>query len=505
MSTPAYASLMAHTRETWLLGSTGSLLWWDERVMIPPKGQAHRGEQLAVISRMVHERSTDPRVGEWLAACEADAELMRYPTSAPAVNVRELRRSYDRASKLPAALVEEMARTASAAQAAWAEAKKKSEFALFRPWLEKTVELQRKQAACLGTPAGGEAWDALADAYEPGMRAAEVAALFGPLRARLAPLAAAIAGAKRRPSNRLNELRVPIEAQARLCRMVVERMGFDLDAGRIDVSSHPFCGTIGPGDVRLTTRYQEHMFADALGSSMHEAGHGLYEQNLPHEHAGSPMGEAAWLTVHESQSRLWENHVGRSAAFWRWLTPQLPEYLGDAGRGVTAEEAYGAVNLVAPSLIRVESDELTYHLHIMIRFELERALISGSLSVADLPGAWNARYKQDLGLEVPDDARGCLQDIHWSGGAFGYFPTYTLGSMLAAQLWEAVRRMMPDVEARVERAELGGIKAWLNERVHAEGQRWYSRELCERVTGHPLTFEPLLRHLEAKFRPLYGL
>jgi carboxypeptidase Taq len=298
-----------------------------------------------------------------------------------------------------------------------------------------------------------------------------------------------------------------VEKQIAFGRGVVERMGFDFAAGRLDVSTHPFCEGAGPGDTRLTTRYEAGELLSALHGTMHETGHGLYEQGLPKaERFGQPLAEAASMGIHESQSRMWENFVGRSRAFWTWALPELQRLADDPTvSALDVETVYRGLNAVNPNLIRIESDEATYNLHIMLRYDLERAMLKGDLSVTDLPAAWNDRMRSDLGLEVPDDRQGVLQDIHWSMGAIGYFPTYTLGNLYAAQLWEGIGAALPDLDAQLARGELGGLLGWLRTNVHMHGRRYTAPVLCERATGRPLSHEPLLRYLEGKLRPVYGL
>jgi carboxypeptidase Taq len=295
-----------------------------------------------------------------------------------------------------------------------------------------------------------------------------------------------------------------VERQARFSREVAEAIGYDFKAGRLDVSTHPFTEGLAPGDTRITSRFQEAPFADGLGSTMHEAGHALYEQGLPKDrYHGRPLSEAVSLGIHESQSRLWENQVGRSRSFWNWALPRACSTLGLDGPDL--EQLYRAMNIVTPSLIRVEADEATYNLHIMLRFDLERAMLHGDLATTDLPAAWNDRIRADLGLAVPDDARGCLQDIHWSMGAIGYFPTYTLGNLYSAQIWEAVRKDLPDLDQQIGSGEFQPLLAWLREKIHRHGRRWPAEELGERVTGNRLSHEPLMRYLRGKLRPVYGL
>ncbi|MEM1107505.1 MAG: carboxypeptidase M32 [Planctomycetota bacterium] len=504
----AYTELLAHQRDAALLSSTASLLGWDQEVMMPPGGLEHRGNQLAQLAQLLHERATDPRLDDWLSGCETDAEITQDPTHEAAVNVREWRRGYDRATKLPAELVVEFSQTTSRAKAEWAEARKANDYSRFAPWLDKIVELSKRQAECYGWAEGGEPWDALAEGYEAGMTAAQVAGVFIPLREKLVVLVDRLMCSLTPPSNAFNELKLPIAQQEAFVRRVSEAVGFDYGRGRLDTSSHPFCSGTHFGDIRLTTRFAEDNVNDALGSTLHETGHGLYEQGLPPEHLGTPRGNAVGLSIHESQSRLWENQVGRSRAFWTWCHPILTEHFGDAVTGLSADEVYAAANRVTPSLIRVEADEATYNLHIMIRFELERAMLKGEVNAAELPEAWNQKYRDYLGVEVPSDAQGCLQDIHWSMGALGYFPTYTMGNLYSAQFFEAACEKLGGEEvvyAMFERGEFAPLLEWLRKNIHAYGNTYDSAELCKHVTGKPLSADPLMRHLEYKLLPIYGL
>ena len=498
-----YANLTRRLRETATLASVGELLAWDQETMMPPSAAQFRAEELSVVSSLVHRKATDAAVGELIVSCEADATLVGDP--AIAANLREIRRDYDRALKLPTELVAEISETSSLAMEAWKQARAKSAFGDFAPWLEKQLALQRRKAECHGAPAGGELYDALVEDYEPGTRGDEIERLFRPLREGLQPLIEAIASATQRDST-LERIELPLARQRTFNDAVLAQLGFDLEGGRLDISTHPFSTGLGPGDTRITTRYREDAFLDSLGSTMHEAGHGLYEQGLPKaERLGLPAAEALSLGWHESQSRLWENQVGRSRAFWNWAGPVARGIFGAAVERFTDEDFHRAVNTVRPNLIRVESDEVTYNLHIMLRFDLERAMIRGDLAVADLPGAWNDRIKSDLGLDVPDAARGCLQDVHWSMGSIGYFPTYTIGNLYSAQLWDAIVVAIPDVDQQMQRGEFAALLGWLRDNVHAHGRRFRATELSERVTGHPLGSKSLLRYLETKLRPLYDI
>jgi len=431
------SALRQHLRQTALLESCASVLAWDEQTCMPRDGAEHRANQLALLAGMCHERVTAPAVAEWLAQLESSG--LATADEAAAADLREARRDYDRATKLPRRLVEELSRTCTLAQQAWVEARANSAFDQFLPWLEKIVALKREEAQAVGY-GSGIPYDALLDAYEPGMTSHEVAALFDPLRAELVPLIAAIRDCGRAPDESILCRRYPVEAQREFALEAARLIGFDFNAGRLDTAPHPFCTGIGPGDTRLTTRYNERHFAGAFFGTLHEAGHGMYEQGLDRQAFGTPLGQACSLGIHESQSRLWENFVGRGMAFWRYFFPKAQQAFPEALAGASLKDFHWAINRVQASFIRVEADEATYNLHILLRFDLERALLAGNLAPRDVPGAWNDSFRAYFGLVPPDDARGCLQDIHWSGGMLGYFPTYALGNMIAAQLFEAARR-----------------------------------------------------------------
>jgi len=497
-----YREVCDHARQTALLRGVDALLGWDERCMLPPAAGPYRAEQMTLLSGLLHRRMTDADYGRRLADL-ATSELAADPHSDTGANIRRLQRIYDKKVRLPQSLVEELTRATVLGQQAWVEARQKNDFPAFRPFLEKIFQLKRDEAAALGYT--GSPYDPLLDDYEPEATAAAVQPILAGLRDALVPLVGAIAQSGRRPKIEILSRRFPVDAQESFGREAAARIGFDFQRGRLDVTAHPFCTTLGPHDCRITTRYNANHFNGAFFGILHEAGHGLYEQGLVSQHYGLPLGEAVSLGIHESQSRLWENFVGRSRLFWTHLFPEaqrrFPEALGD----VTLDEFYFAINSVQPSLIRVEADEATYNLHILIRFELELAVLRGDLAVGDLPGAWNAAYRKYLGLEPPTAADGVLQDVHWSAGLIGYFPTYSLGNLCAAQFFAQAQRETSELLGGFAQGEFGPLLNWLREKIHRQGQRYSAAELIQRVTGQPLSHEPLIHYLKAKLEPLYGL
>ncbi len=497
-----YQQLIAEIKQISLLGSCASVLGWDKQTYMPKGGAGHRAEQLALLSGMIHERATAPQIGDWLSEIE-NSDLISDPHSEPAVNVRELRRDYDRAIKLPRTLVEELARVATISQQVWREAREKSDYALFQPHLTKILELKHQQVNALNT--GETPYDTLLDDYEPGETSENLTRVFSGLRDELVELVGAIAESGKKPDENILTRTYPIDQQEAFGKIAAAQIGFNFDNGRLDITTHPFCSGIGPGDTRLTTRYNTNFFSESFFSIMHEAGHGIYDQGLNDEHYGTPMGGSISLGIHESQSRMWENFVGRSEAFWTHFYPKAQTAFPDALSDVSERDFYAAVNAVAPSYIRVEADEATYNLHIMLRFELEQALIDGELKAEDIPGVWNETFEKYLGITPPDDAQGCLQDIHWSGGGIGYFPTYSLGNLYAAQFFEQARQDVGDLNAQFAEGVFEPLKNWLTEKIYSQGQRYRANELIEVVTGKPLSHEPLMRHLRAKYEPLYGI
>ena len=497
-----YDQLCSHARETAMLASIESLLGWDERTYMPPAAGDHRAEQMTLISGMVHQRRTDPRVGDWLAELSA-SPLARDRHSDSGTVIRQLKRDYDRQTRLPQRLVEELTRTSVLGQQRWVEARQKDDFRLFQPLLEKMFELKREQAAALGYQESP--YDALLDEFEPGELTSNIRGVLAGLRDQLVPLVAAIRESRRRPDTSIFKRFFPVDAQQQFGTEVASKVGFDFERGRLDVTAHPFCTGIGPRDCRITTRYDDQFFPSAFFGILHEAGHGIYDQGLREELYGLPPGEAVSLGIHESQSRMWENQVGRSRAFWTHFYPEAQRRFSAALSDVSLDAFFFAINEVRPSLIRVEADEATYNLHILVRFELEQALVNDELKVADLPGAWNEKYRHYLGIEPPTDADGVLQDIHWSAGLIGYFPTYSLGNLYSAQFFAAAGRELGDLQAQFARGEFQPLREWLRRSIHEAGQCYTPSELVQRVTGRPLAHDDLMKHLRSKFGPLYEL
>ncbi len=481
------------------LRNAAGVLGWDQQTMMPPRGAAGRAEALGTLERITHERFIDPEIGRLL---EAEGERLNGddPDSDQARLVSVVRRRWEKSRRVPSELAAELAKAGSIGQEAWVSAREQSDFAAFAPYLERNLELLRRYVECCD---GFDcAYDVLLDDYESGMKTAQVAAVFAELKAGLVPLIAAVSG--REIDTAAVHGRFPVAQQRELVERVVAKMGFDREGWRIDDAVHPFAAGFGSGDIRITTRWDEAYFPGALFGAMHECGHGLYEQGIADSLQRTPLGHAESLGLHESQSRLWENMVGRGRSFQDVLAPLLAEVFG-AGRAVEPDALYRAVNRVRPSLIRVEADEATYGLHIILRFELEQELIEGRLSVAELPQAWNARMHEYLGIAVPDDAHGVLQDVHWSAGLVGYFSTYALGNLIAGQLWQRAHVDLPELESQIAAGELMGLREWLREHVHRHGAKFTSGELLQRVLGGPIEVAPFVEYLRTKLSGVYGI
>ena len=496
-----YEKLRAHLKEYSTLDSTSSLAEWDQETYMPAGGGEARTNMLGLLARLTHEMFTDPRVNDWLTECES-SELAGGDT-VEAANIRELRRKYDRQARLPREFVQEEARLTSKAQQVWSQARKKSDFAMFAPYLEKVIAMQREKADLFGFTT--EAYDALMDDYEPGATAAEIESVFAGLLPELVSLNARLKDAPRRPDIGIIKRPYDVPKQRIFAETVVAALGYDFDEGRIDEVAHPFCTSFGPGDHRICTRYYPEDLAEGLTGVVHETGHALYDMGLNREDYGMPTGDATSLGIHESQSRMWENQVGRSRGFWEYFFPQARRIFRESLQGVSLEQFYHAMNYSTPSFIRVEADEATYNLHIMLRFELERAILRGELKTADIPGEWNKRFKEYFGLDVDKDSNGCLQDVHWAIGCIGYFPTYCLGNLYAAQFYAKANGEMPGLESDFARGDFSRLLGWLRKNIHVHGSRYRAADLCLRVTGKPLSHRPLVDYMKAKYEDIYGI
>ena len=496
--TATFAELEARLKQAQLLGSIGELLGWDEQVNLPLDSADQRAAQRATLADVQHAAATDPRIGELLSFLEKGG-LLAERSDDQRVVIHWARRDYDRTTKLPADFVREKAEQGSRGYHAWKAAREKADFALYAPVLQKNLELAQREAVYLGF--GDKPYDYMIDRHDPGMTAATTEVLFDELKKELVPLVRQITGSSVKAKTDL--LRgFSVDEQALFLREVTERIGFDYGRGRIDKSIHPFCSGTG-ADIRMTTRFDPENPLDSLFSSIHETGHGLYEQGTRADQHHTALGQAVGMGVHESQSRLWENQVARSRGFWRFFEPKMRESFPAQLRGVSSDDLYLAINSVAPTLIRVDADEVTYNLHIVLRFELEKKLFAGTLAVADLPAAWNAASRELLGLEPANDREGVLQDVHWSDGAFGYFPSYCIGNMMAAQLWYHVLTLRPQLEEDFVRGDFSWLLNWLRENVHLQGKRYDTLALVKRATGEPLSPKWLIRYLKERYSTLY--
>jgi carboxypeptidase Taq len=471
------------------LRHAGHVLAWDQQVMMPPAGGAARGHALGAIQSLAHERLVAPELGALLDAENGDDPQL----------VDVVRRDHEVARKVPGELAAEIARAGSHGFEVWLAAREANDFAVFEPALRRNVELAREYAACF--PEAAHPYDALLDRFEPGTTTAQVRTLFAELRDGLVPLLAQIAAQPPPPPLQGS---FPVAAQREVGLEIVQAMGFEESAWRLDDAVHPFAASLSSHDVRVTSRFDDASLT-GLFALMHEVGHGLYEHGVDPALARTTLDSGVSLGVHESQSRLWENLVGRGEPFWeRWL-PRLARAMPQTLGGVALDDFLRAINVVEPTLIRVEADELTYSLHVILRFELELALVEGTLDAADLPAAWAEKMRELLGIDVPDDLCGVLQDIHWSEGIIGYFPTYVIGNVLAAQLWRVANADMPGLDNDLRAGDYANLRAWLVEKVHRHGRRLAPPELIEQAVGGPLNPAPMLEHLTTKYRALYGL
>ncbi len=493
-----YEELLYRLKDIELVGQIGSLLSWDQEVLMPPNAAPLRAEQLAWISKTAHERLTDPKIGILLDEVGSRGNLGEVELA----NLRLARQSYERATKLPTEFVEEMAKHRSKSLISWTEAREKDDFSIFREDLSVSIDHARRKADFLGYEE--LRYDALLDLYESGLTVDTLDPLFSGLRDKVAPLIKAVSEEASRPDlSWVEDNSWSQESQEALSQIISEAIGFNFSSGRRDRSTHPFCGGPNPDDVRWTTRYNESEPFGSLFGSMHETGHGTYEQGRPRNLDFQPAGKANGLGVHESQSRLWENQVGRSRAFCDWSLSIWKEYFPENMSGVDSEQLWRAVNLVEPGLIRVDADEATYNLHIMIRYEIEKQLISGEIEVDELPDLWDSMYEEFLGIKSPNSSKGVLQDIHWSMGAIGYFPTYTLGNLYAAQLLEAAKKELPNYEDQIRSGDFQPLLNWMRKNVHSRGSVLEPAALIEEATGSPPSPDAFVDYRRNKTEGLY--
>lgn len=489
-----YREFLDLVRELSTLEQVAGLLGWDEQTYMPAGASPDRAQQNSAIAGIIHERLTSPRMGKLIRALKKQ-ELSPDGT----VILREVERKWKKASSIPGPLVKEISKTGSLGFEAWMKARKNNDFGQLEPLLDKMIDLKLQVTEHIGY--GDKPYDVLLDDYEPGMRTRDVEALFKRLISKLVPISRKILDAPV-PKSVIPSGNYSLEDQRSFMTVLAIGMGFDLNRGRIDLSAHPF--TSGGGrDVRITYRYQEDNPYFAIFPIIHEAGHALYEQGYQEKHLGTPLAEAVSMGLHESQSRLWENVVGRSIPFWTHYFPVMQQAF-PRFKKVSLSSWYREINRVSRSFIRVEADELTYNLHIALRFEAEAAIFGGRLKTAEIPEFWNERFEKYLGLEVPDDAQGCLQDVHWPSGGFGYFPSYTMGNLYAAQLWDTVKRQVPDLEGRIAGGDTGALLGWLRKNVHQHGKRYSTAELMKRVTGKPVSEDYFVRYVKEKYDGLYN-
>ena len=490
-----YKELLERVKEINTLEQVGSILGWDEQTYMPPGAAEMRGQQNAAIAGIVHAQLTSDRMGKLIRTLKKQ-EL----STDGKVILRETERKWKKASSVPEPLVREITKTGSLAFAAWAKARKNDDFKSYAPLLDRMIGLKMQVAEHVGYD--DKPYDALLDDYEPGMTTRETEILFKRLISKLVPIAKQVLDAPV-PKSAIPAGKYSLDDQRKFLNMIATGMGYDLNCGRIDLSAHPFT-TGAQRDVRITFRYQEDSPYFSIFPVIHETGHALYEQGFHDKYFGTPLAEAVSMGMHESQSRLWENMVGRSLPFWQHYYPQM-QHIFPKFKKVPLDAWHREINRVGRSFIRVEADELTYNLHIALRFEAEAAIFDGKLKTKEIPAFWNERFEKYLGLEVPDDAHGCLQDVHWSSGGFGYFPSYTMGNLYAAQLWDAAKRQVPGLEDKITAGDLGALLGWLRQNVHCHGKRYSTAELMKRVTGSPISEDFFIRYVSEKYGELYDV
>ncbi len=499
---PAYAELRSSLEEMGHINSALALLQWDQEVLMPEKGGEQRAKTIGYLSKLSHEALLG--LNKKKALSQLARSLDGKSDAGQAAVVREALRAYTRENKLPTAFVQELSEFSSRSHTAWIKARQASDFAAFLPYLKKMVALKQQEAEYVGYT--DSPYDALLDAYEPDLTSKYVSVVLGELRDFLTGFVKKLQAAKNQPpSSTTFKGQFHLAAQQEFNTKLAQDIGFDFGAGRIDVSTHPFTTNFHPQDVRITTRYDETDVFSSIGSTIHEVGHALYEQGIPTEHFGTPLGEAISLGIHESQSRIWENNIGKSLSFWKHVYPKLQKAFPRPFGRIPLETFYQTLNRVTPSYIRTESDEVTYNLHIILRFEIEKDLIEGRLKVKDLPEAWNAKMKEYLGVIVPNDRLGVLQDVHWAGGSIGYFPTYALGNVYAAQFYASARKHLPELERDLAKGNFTPLREWLRKEIHAHGKFYTAESLVRRVTGEPLQTKYFIEYLTQKYTEIYRL
>ncbi len=496
-----YQQLADHLEEVSHLSGVMGVLHWDQEVIMPSGGGGARAHQLATLSGVIHEKSTDTKVGETIRKL-AHAGSPQF-SEVEWRNIQEAQRDFERETKVPKSLVQEIAELSSRGHEVWVKARQENSFKDFAPVLSKFIDLKKQYAHHIdpNTPE----YEVNLDDFERGATIEQLDPLFEGLKAELIPLIKQIAESDHKPDGSILEGKFPIEKQEALGKQISTDMGFCFDQGRMDVAVHPFCGGGHPTDVRITTRYRDDDFIESLYAVIHETGHGLYEQGRPKEWGNLPVAESLTMGIHESQSLFWERMIAQSKSFARRYQPLFSETFPNPLKRVSADALFRAINISKPSFIRVEADEVTYPLHVILRYEIEKGLFDGSMAVDDLPEIWNGKMKKYLGICPPSDAKGVLQDVHWSSGLFGYFPSYTLGAMYACQFFQALKLQIPNVEELVERGDFATIRAWLRDNIHSKGRLYSTSELVQQVTGQPLSADVFIRYLNEKYSEIYQL
>jgi len=488
--------------ELYHLSSAVSVLHWDQEVYMPQKGSDLRAKTIAEMSGLIHNKFVSPQFGKLLRIAKKDSDDGKLSDSDSCI-VKEVWREYSREKKLPLEFVKELAELESKAQGAWTEARKKSDFKMFLPYLKKIVEFKRREAELVGYK--DSPYDALLDTYEPYATTKELSLVLEELKKFLVAFLLKIKKSKVKISDKILKGSFSVEKQIEINEAIAKKIGFNFDAGRLDVSAHPFTIHFHPDDVRMTTRYDEKDLFSSINSTIHETGHALYEQGLPAENFGTPLGESISLGIHESQSRMWENIIGKSREFWKYFYPKMQKEFSAHFSRISQEDFYKAINAVKPSLIRVEADEVTYNLHVIMRFEIEKDLIEGCIRVEDLPKIWNDKVKEYFGLKVPSDALGVLQDVHWSGGMIGYFPTYTLGNLYSAQFYNTAQKEILNLEREIRNGHFEHLLNWLRKNIHIHGKAFSAGELVEKVTGEKLNSQYFIDYIKEKYSAIYGI